>query len=104
MTHDELREAVARATYEEKRARLLNAFGDDGGWPEWATLKPTLREIEMENNDLAISIIRPAVLEEAAKVAESVQTVEIDGYDYQVDGPSQYTIADAIRALKEDRT
>ena len=39
-------------------------------------------------------------LEEAAKAAESISTVEIDGYDFQVDGPSQYTIVDAIRALK----
>ena len=52
----------------------------------------------------AADLIRAETLEEAAKAAESIQTVEIDGHDFQVDGPSQYTIVDAIRALKEDRT
>lgn len=46
--------------------------------------------------DAAIAL----ALEKAAQAAESIQTVEIDGYDFQVDGPSQHTIADAIRALK----
>ena len=50
--------------------------------------------------DAAIALIRAETLEEAVKAAESVKTVEIDGYDFQVDGPSQYTIAAAIRALK----
>ena len=51
----------------------------------------------LNTTDAAIAL----VLEEAAKAAESVTTVEIDGYDFQVDGPSQYTIVDAIRALKD---
>ena len=55
----------------------------------------------LNTTDAAIALIRNETLEEAAKAAESVQTVEIDGYDFQVDGPSQYTIVDAIRALKD---
>ena len=51
--------------------------------------------------DAAAALIRAETLEEAAKAAESIKTVEIDGHDYQVDGPSQYVIVDAIRALKD---
>ena len=51
----------------------------------------------LNTTDAAIAL----VLEEAAKAAESVTTVEIDGYDFQVDGPSQYAIVDAIRAMKD---
>jgi len=69
---------------------------DDGSdaWPRWAE---AIREATA-----AIDLIRAEVLGEAAKAAEGIKTVEIDGYDFQVDGPSQNTIAAAIRALKGD--
>ena len=54
----------------------------------------------LNTTDAAIAL----VLEEAAKVAESIKTVEIDGYAYQVDGPTQDATAAAIRALKDERT
>ena len=47
--------------------------------------------------DEAISL----VLEEAARAAEAIQTVEIDGHNFQVDGSTMYAIVDAIRALKD---
>lgn len=48
-----------------------------------------------------IALVRAETLEEAARVAESIKTVEIEGYAYQVDGPTQDTTAAAIRALKD---
>lgn len=70
----------------------------------------TLRAISAYNGNLhngmtaALEAVVAMVLEEAARAAQRITTVEIDGYDFQVDGPSQHTIVDAIRALKEDRT
>lgn len=119
----DLRERVARVIYEEKRARLLEVFGDTAGWPEWETLKPTLREIQMEECDPYIALVRAEVLEEAARVAEgpvyrtSGTTGEVSlrgsdngnwsvpmpisgfkGSDY---GKGRYDAAAAIRALKD---
>jgi hypothetical protein len=92
---DDLRERVARATYEDKRARLLDAFGDTSGWPEWDRLKPTLREIEMENNDLVVALVRAEVLDEAARVAEKSWSGNYSWND------ACHEIATAIRALKD---
>ena len=107
----DLRERVARAIYEAKRARLLEAFGDTAGWPEWEKLRPTLREIQMEECDPYIALVRAEVLEEAARVAEG-KSVEAAGNVYQTDKPGNFwdedsvygtgrrQAADAIRALK----
>jgi hypothetical protein len=65
---NELREKVGKAKYEEKRARLLDAFGDTFGWPEWDCLSDTLKEIQMEESDAAIALVRSATLREAAEV------------------------------------
>ena len=87
---DTLRERVARATYEDKRARLLDAFGDTSGWPEWDRLKPTLREIEMENNDLVVALVRAEVLEEVVLTLAKCRDIDAVAFRY----------AAAIRALK----
>lgn len=102
---DTLRERVARATYEDKRARLLDAFGDTSGWPEWDRLKPTLREIEMENNDLVVALVRAEVLEEAARVAEGFPARthgNLATAPYAAAEQTADEIAAAIRALKEN--
>lgn len=93
----DLRERVARAIYEAKRARLLEEFGDTAGWPEWETLKPTLREIQMEECDPYIALVRAEVLEEAAMECERMA---------KVFAPQQVITdrcAAAIRALKEKK-
>lgn len=91
-----LRERVARAKYEAKRARLLEAFGDTAGWPEWDNLKQTLKEIEMEEHDLAIAV----ALEEAASEIDgpSAKPTEIDEW---IKGylTARRECAAAIRAL-----
>jgi hypothetical protein len=56
---------------------------------------------EIERLRAAMATIRAEVLEEAAKAAEGIKTVWIDGYAFHVDGPSKDTIAAAIRALKD---
>lgn len=86
---DTLRERVAKVIYEAKRMRLLEAFGDTAGWPEWEALKPTLKEIQMEECDPYIALIRNETLEEAAR--------ELDGWkDMYGDAAAR-----AIRALKD---
>ena len=101
---DTLRERVARVIYEAKRARLLEAFGDTGGWPEWETLRPTLREIQMEECDPYIAIIRNETLEEAARVAEAFPARthgNLATAPYAAAEQAADEIAAAIRALKD---
>lgn len=101
---DTLRERVARVIYEAKRMRLLEAFGDTAGWPEWEALKPTLKEIQMEEGDPYIFLIRNETLEDAARVAEafparthgSLATAPYSAAEQAAD-----EIAAAIRALKD---
>lgn len=92
---DTLREKVAKAKYEQKRARLLEAFGDTAGWPKWDTLKPTLKEIEMEDCDFYIAL----VLEEAAKVAENMPHWTDNGHPLGMMPTGRNDIAAAIRAM-----
>jgi len=79
------------------RAALVEKVADVMGL--WLECDPEFCEEAAAN---AIDLIRAEMLEEAAKAAEGIKTVWIDGYAFHVDGPSKDTIAAAIRALKED--
>lgn len=94
-----LRERVAKDRYEEKRKRLLEAFGDTAGWPEWESLRQALKDIEIETYTPVIDL----VLEEAARCAEDYEGkgMEIDYIRQSGDASrTRSDIAIAIRALK----
>jgi hypothetical protein len=88
-----------RAALVEKVAR---AMAEEKLWPGvWERMPDQERETFRPMAFAAIDLIRAETLEEAAKAAEGIKTVWIDGYAFHVDGPSKDTIAAAIRALKE---
>ena len=115
----ELREAVARALYERWKK-----LSDDGTFPDWEQLDHSIREGYRADADAAISIIRPAVLEEAAKAAEgpsyrtnpntgeaSIRGTDdgnwsvpqpISGFKGSDYGTGRYAAAAAIRALAKE--
>ena len=91
MTHEELREKVARALYYTPIA------GTSGVIPTWETVSVEVQHLCLAEADAAINI----VLEEAARVADK-QAWAHGGRHFNGPELNSAAIAAAIRAMKKD--